>query len=292
MPREPVQRRPMTQLERARATALLFVSDHTFIKFLAERATRPTADITEREATALERFCRLFRAQLTARGDGKLVPEEPPTATEGIMADVNAARPIPGDGCTGTTSCPGWRAIHACTLGWPEIESDAIDNLCGALGRVAEELTEDLGKVTCADCLRAIAEWGLLQGQILCGVAFALGQGWPVRRDPDRHIGPRPPDDGREWEVRCARCGSDTDTIDCDRCGGAGSTEPGELHEEDPLWYDEDDVVDCHQCGGQGSWPVCGSPEEFCKGNAQPGRESTEPGTLEWFVVRRPEAPA
>lgn len=205
---------------------------------------------------------------------------------------MSAPRPIPGDGCTGTSSCPGWKAVHASALGWPEIESDASDNLCRALGRVAEELTEDLEKVTCPDCLRAIAEWGLLQGQVLCGVAFALGQGLRVRRDPDRHIGPRPPDDGRAWEARCARCSSDTNTIDCDRCGGAGSTEPGELYEEDPLWYDEDEIADCHQCAGQGSWPVCGSGEEFCKTNPQPGRESTEQGTLEWFVVHRSEAPA
>lgn len=82
MPREPVKRRPMTQLERARAQALLFVSTHPFVRAVAERATRPTADITERESSALERFCRLFREQLTARGDGKLVPADHPTAGE------------------------------------------------------------------------------------------------------------------------------------------------------------------------------------------------------------------
>jgi hypothetical protein len=77
---ERVQRRPMTQVERARAGALLFVSTHTFIRFMAERATRPTADITENEAAALERFCRTYSAQLAARGDGKLVPVDLPAA--------------------------------------------------------------------------------------------------------------------------------------------------------------------------------------------------------------------
>lgn len=76
-------------------------------------------------------------------------------------------------------SAPG---IHACTLGWPEIPSDAVDNLCGALGRSAEHLTEDLGQVTCADCLRAIAEWGLHRAQVACGLALQLGR-LQVERD-------------------------------------------------------------------------------------------------------------
>jgi hypothetical protein len=67
------------------------------------------------------------------------------------------------------------RTMHACTLGWPEVPSDAMDNLCGRLGLFAEELTEDLAKVMCLDCLRAIAEWGQHQGQAACGLAFDYG---------------------------------------------------------------------------------------------------------------------
>lgn len=60
MGKEPVQRRPMTQLERARATALLFVCVHPLVQVLAARATLPEPTISEGEAAALERFCRRF----------------------------------------------------------------------------------------------------------------------------------------------------------------------------------------------------------------------------------------
>lgn len=67
----------MAQLERARATALLFVYVHPLVQVLAARATLPEPSITEGEALALVRFCRRFGGQLAARGDGKLVPAEP-----------------------------------------------------------------------------------------------------------------------------------------------------------------------------------------------------------------------
>lgn len=44
---------------------------------------------------------------------------------------------------------------------------------------------------------------------------------------------------------------------DCGSCGGEGMTEPGELHEEDPLWYDEDAVEVCHACNGRGWFREC-----------------------------------
>ena len=30
-----------------------------------------------------------------------------------------------------------------------------------------------------------------------------------------------------------------------------------DLHEQDPLWYDEDDVERCAICRGKGGWLVC-----------------------------------
>jgi len=65
--------------------------------------------------------------------------------------------------------------LHATTLAFPEVESDAFDNLCGSLGLMAEELTDELAEVTCPDCLRAIAAWGQDQGQAACGLAFDFG---------------------------------------------------------------------------------------------------------------------
>lgn len=43
----------------------------------------------------------------------------------------------------------------------------------------------------------------------------------------------------------------------CGRCGGEGITAPGELYEEDPLWYDPDDYENCHECDGHGGWLWC-----------------------------------
>lgn len=95
----------------------------------------------------------------------------------------------------------------------------------------------------------------------------------------DSFIGPDHP--------RGARCGSSLDWDSCDVCGGDGITGPGELHEEDPLWYDPDDFEPCSQCGGQACWPQCLSSEEWCNANPLEGRETIERNTPEWFVTGR-----
>ena len=56
----------------------------------------------------------------------------------------------------------------------------------------------------------------------------------------------------------CKRCGCCSVTfVDCWQCGGDGETQPGELYEEDPLWYDQDAVETCNICHGKGGWPDC-----------------------------------
>ena len=72
-------------------------------------------------------------------------------------------------------------------------------------------------------------------------------------------------DDGR-----CARCGGDMERVLCDSCGGSGQTEPGELYEEDPLWYDEDDSAPCNPCLGAGGWWRCVNSEEWCAAHPLP----------------------
>jgi hypothetical protein len=104
------------------------------------------------------------------------------------------------------------------------------------------------------------------------------------------NVGPKPPRDGREWHSQCARCGSSTYAVDCDRCGGEGTTAPGELYEEDPLWYDEDAVELCHQCGGEASWEVCCSDAAWCEANPLPGREKVKRGAIEWSAAREDAA--
>lgn len=88
MGKERVPRRPMTELERARAHALVFLrlksgSDaRRFADVLGARATGGAPTITEGEAVALARLCWVFKGRLDGRGDGNLVPEEKPPDRE------------------------------------------------------------------------------------------------------------------------------------------------------------------------------------------------------------------
>lgn len=97
-------------------------------------------------------------------------------------------------------------------------------------------------------------------------------------------IGDKPPNDGREWECQCARCGSSVEWERCGSCGGDGITGPGELYEQDPLWYSPEDYENCHQCDGESSWAFCCSGAEWCEANPIPGREAIKRGEIEWFT--------
>lgn len=101
----------------------------------------------------------------------------------------------------------------------------------------------------------------------------------------DTFIGDNHPQDGRQWDCQCARCGSSMSHESCGACGGDGITGPGELHEQDPLWYDEDDYESCHQCDGEGGWMFCLSTPEWCEANPLTGREQTPRNTVEWFAL-------
>jgi hypothetical protein len=107
----------------------------------------------------------------------------------------------------------------------------------------------------------------------------------PVGGSLTRLVGHDHPQDGRNWDCQCARCGSTLEWEGCGACDGEGITGPGELYEQDPLWYDEDDYEPCHQCDGEASYPICVSSEEYCQAHPMPGREETPRHTPEWFVV-------
>jgi hypothetical protein len=96
-----------------------------------------------------------------------------------------------------------------------------------------------------------------------------------------------PPNDGRDWHCQCARCGSSMESTSCGACGGEGITGPGELYEQDPLWYDEDDYDSCHQCDGEGAWWFCISTFDWCNANPMPGRIEIPPSTPEWYTLER-----
>lgn len=105
-----------------------------------------------------------------------------------------------------------------------------------------------------------------------------------MSRPSESVIAAHPPADGREWDCQCARCGSSVTTEECEACGGEGHGEPGELYEEDPLWYGQDDICVCFTCLGRGFWRHCLSSPEWCEAHPRPGRETVERGTVEWFT--------
>lgn len=91
---------------------------------------------------------------------------------------------------------------------------------------------------------------------------------------------------GYGFDCRCGRCGSSLEWEPCGACGGEGATAPGELHEQDPLWYDVDDYEVCGQCNGEASFPMCMSSRDWCLFHPLPGRIEIASGTPEWFKTQ------
>lgn len=100
-----------------------------------------------------------------------------------------------------------------------------------------------------------------------------------------------PPEDGRQWESQCARCGSSTDDGEsCWQCGGEGSLGSACIddmcHGQDECIHGDDDEIPCDICEGSGTLPPrCLSDEAWCEAHPIAGREQTPRGTVEWFVV-------
>jgi hypothetical protein len=67
---------------------------------------------------------------------------------------------------------------------------------------------------------------------------------------------------GSDGAVCCALCHAECEWEQC-TCDD-GYTAPGELHEEDPLWYDEGDIEPCQECNARGGWWVCPT-RDCCK---------------------------
>jgi hypothetical protein len=96
----------------------------------------------------------------------------------------------------------------------------------------------------------------------------------------DTVIAENPPNDGREWDCQCARCGSSCVSISCEHCGGDGVDDWGEGD------WDDDGPETCDICQGEGGWMACCSSPEWCEAHPITGRESTARGSIEWFTFQ------
>jgi hypothetical protein len=92
------------------------------------------------------------------------------------------------------------------------------------------------------------------------------------------------PNDGRQWECQCARCGSSLEFEECDNCAGEG-VYGHECGEDTCCCLHPEDNVPCNYCGGKGNYPQCLSVSTWCEANPLPGRENVKRSTPEWFVV-------
>jgi hypothetical protein len=69
---------------------------------------------------------------------------------------------------------------------------------------------------------------------------------------------------------RCKCC--EMESVSCNICDGSGRTEPGDLYEEDPNFYDWEDTEPCYQCGGEASWWICHCDENGLHAQPPNGR--------------------
>jgi hypothetical protein len=91
-------------------------------------------------------------------------------------------------------------------------------------------------------------------------------------------IADNPPNDGREWDCQCARCGSSCVSETCDTCGGTG------VDDWDEGDWDDDGPEVCDICEGGGGWMHCCSSPDWCEAHPIEGRENTARGSIEWFT--------
>ena len=100
---------------------------------------------------------------------------------------------------------------------------------------------------------------------------------------PECHIG-KHPNDGRNWDCQCARCGSSMTHIECESCGGEGVS-GHDCGEDTCCCLDPEENMTCDICDGKGGWLECLSSSEFCEGNPLPGREKIKRGEVEWITL-------
>lgn len=98
-------------------------------------------------------------------------------------------------------------------------------------------------------------------------------------------IQPYPPQDGKEYECQCARCGSSADYVHCEYCSGLG-LDGHDCGDDCCVCLHPEENVPCDICRGRGGWYLCLSSPEWCKANPLPGRENVPREAIEWFLVK------
>lgn len=98
-------------------------------------------------------------------------------------------------------------------------------------------------------------------------------------------IGPKPPDDGHDYDCGCARCGSTIIWESCETCGGEG-VDGHDCGEDCCCCLHPEDNMRCDMCGGTGGEYLCVSSEAWCNANPLEGREETPRHTPEWYRIK------
>jgi hypothetical protein len=101
----------------------------------------------------------------------------------------------------------------------------------------------------------------------------------------ERVVGRNPPEDGREWEGQCARCGSSISWEECENCGGEGVS-GHDCGEDCCCCADPEENVQCDACRGRGGFNVCVSTPEWCQAHPSLGRRKIKRGVIEWFTTQ------
>lgn len=96
-------------------------------------------------------------------------------------------------------------------------------------------------------------------------------------------IADHPPQDGRQWECQCARCGSEMEWKTCDGCDDGFSHH--DCGEDTCCCLDPDNNITCQACEGDGGWQMCLARAEWCWANPMPGREAISDGQVEWYTL-------
>lgn len=103
----------------------------------------------------------------------------------------------------------------------------------------------------------------------------------------DTFIGATHPEDGREWECQCARCGSSLMRVQCDQCGGDG-LDGHDCGEDCCCCLHPEDNQTCGMCRGEGGWWQCASSGKWCEDHPLPERGEIKGSTPEWYVINGP----